>query len=206
MKNPPLVLPSVAPGARVGILGGSFDPPHLGHQLLALSFLAIEELDELWVIPCADHAFKEELTDFHHRFTMCKIAFARLNHVRVLDLENKLPIPNYTIETMKAILLARSDLRLLLCLGSDLVQGFTGWHQAEELVKIVDIGIFERANYPILSLPGPLQEAHIHRGYALPDAASTNLRDILRGQAQPLPSQFLDRGVLQYIVNHKLYG
>ena len=50
-------LPSVPKGAHVGILGGSFDPPHLSHQLLALSALALEPLDALWVMPCADHPF-----------------------------------------------------------------------------------------------------------------------------------------------------
>src|SRR5258708_38432850 len=99
-----LVLPTVKQNASIGILGGSFDPPHLCHQLLALSFLSLEPLDELWVIPCADHAFKNNLSSFPHRFAMCEIAFERIQKVLVLDLESKLATPNYTIETINAIL------------------------------------------------------------------------------------------------------
>ncbi|HXW53597.1 MAG TPA: nicotinate-nicotinamide nucleotide adenylyltransferase [Myxococcota bacterium] len=201
-----LVLPPLAFGARVGILGGSFDPPHLCHQLLALSFLAVEELDELWVIPCANHAYKAAATDFHHRLAMCTIAFARLNQVRVLDLEDKLPAPNYTIETLRAILNLRPDLKLLLCLGSDLIDGFPTWHEADEIVKLADIGIFERANYPIKTLPKILQGAHAYQGYALPDAASTNLRDVLSSQDRPTSKQFLDREVRNYITKNHLYN
>jgi nicotinate-nucleotide adenylyltransferase len=92
-------IPSVKSGAQIGILGGSFDPPHIGHQLLALSFMALEPVDELWVIPCANHVFKGALSAFSHRLAMCSLAFARLHNVRVLDVENHLTAPNYTLRT-----------------------------------------------------------------------------------------------------------
>src|SRR5690606_16507888 len=143
----PSILPVVKPSSHIGILGGSFDPPHICHQLLALSFLALEPLDELWVIPCANHAFKNDLTDFAHRLTMCTIAFGRIKHVRVLDLENHLEGPSYTIETINFILKHLPTINLHLGIGSDLVANFHAWHRAQEIVHKAQIVIFERTSY-----------------------------------------------------------
>lgn len=199
------MLPPVKSGSHVGILGGSFDPPHLCHQLLALSFLSLEAIDELWIIPCANHAFKGDLTSFSHRLTMCEIAFRRIAQVRVLDLESKLKAPSYTIETINAILSERPDLKLLLCLGSDLVDGFHRWHNAHEIARKVTISIFERMSYPVGSLPALLKNAHTHRGYALPDANSTSLRAFLNRRESSSTYPFLDLEVFQYIKDHQLY-
>lgn len=195
---------SVKPHAHVGILGGSFDPPHLSHALLALSFLALEKIDELWIIPCANHAFKRDLTNFEDRMRMCEIAFQRINHVRVLDLENKLSGPSYTIKTVETILTHRPDLKILLGIGSDLVPEFSTWHRAAELTARASIVIFERKPFTISSLPKELQTARIHAGYALPDVASTSIRDIFqRGQLRDC--NFLDHSVVEYIKAHRIY-
>ena len=111
-------LPEIKNGSSVGILGGSFDPPHLCHELLALSFLALEPITDLWVIPCANHAFKDNLTSFAHRLAMCKLAFSRLNNVHVLAIEENLATPNFTINTLEAILQKRPDLKIFFGLGS----------------------------------------------------------------------------------------
>lgn len=198
-------LPTVKSGSHIGILGGSFDPPHLCHQLLALSFLTLEPIDELWIIPCADHAFKDELTSFRHRFAMSEIAFKRLSAVRVLDIEKKLETPNYTIETIDAILQKRPDLKLLLCLGSDLIHSFHTWHNAALLAQKVKIALFERNTFPIASLPPLLKNAHIHRGYALPNTNSTAIRDFLARREKEEVCNFLDRDVFSYIKENRLY-
>jgi|SRR5579871_1424604 len=200
-----LALPAVAHGAYVGILGGSFDPPHLGHQLLALSAMAIEPIDALWVIPCADHAFKSGLIDFSHRLAMCQIAFSRITNTSVLDIESRLKPPNYTIATIDAILKVRTDLRLVLCLGSDLVTGFLQWHQAPQICAKVNIAIFERRSYPIGALPALLKNAAVHQGNALPDIASSSLRDAIWGTPKEKPNPLIDRNVLEYIKRHSLY-
>lgn len=196
-------LPRVKEGAHIGILGGSFDPPHLCHELLALSFLALEPIDELWIVPCANHAFKSKLSDFSHRFAMCEIAFSRLNQIRVLDIENTMPSPSYTIQTLNFILEKRPDLSIAFGLGSDLVSSFDKWHQASEIAKKASIVIFERESYPIGNLPTILSSARIHDGYRLPDMNSTTLRNFF--QKNQGTSPFLDRDVMRYIAEHRLY-
>lgn len=198
-------LPSVKNNARIGILGGSFDPPHLCHELLAVSFLSLEPIHELWVIPCVNHAFKANFsTPFSHRLAMCEIAFKRINNVRVLDIESKLKTPSYTIETITTIKKLRPDLDLMLCLGSDLIDSFHEWHRVQEITQSVDIAIFERSSYPIGHLPALLKNAQIHSGYLLPDTNSTKLRDFLP-KRDPAVKHFLDYEVLRYIEDHGLY-
>lgn len=197
-------LPVIKPNAHVGILGGSFDPPHLCHQLLALSFLALEPIDELWVIPCLNHAVKQVSTDFAHRLAMCEIAFKRVQQVRVLDIESHLLAPNYTINTLNFILHAKPDLTLHLGIGSDLISDFHTWHKAEEITNKAQIVVFERTSYPLHSLPTILASARIHKGYALPDIRSTTLRDFFRHKNGQTYS-FLDQCVARYIAQHHLY-
>lgn len=197
-------LPHVKTGAHIGILGGSFDPPHIGHQLLALSFLALERIDELWVMPCANHAFKGALSDFSHRFAMCKLAFARVDNVRVIDVEHHLPAPNYTLQTIEHILREQPSVHIHLGIGSDLIKDFTTWHGAAQLAQIARIVIFERATYPINDLPNVLKNAHAHRGYVLPDINSTSLRSSLRAIHDETYA-YVDRDVANYISEHRLF-
>lgn len=192
-----MILPDLKPSARVGLIGGSFDPPHKGHQQLAESFLAQEALDQLWIIPCGSHAIKNTVSDFSHRLNMCELSFADFKHVRVLDLEDKLPKPSYTIQTIKAIKASRPDLTLSFALGSDLAPNFPSWHQASELSSMVQWVIFMRENYP-LKLPDLLKRSRIHDKFIFPDTNSTNLRKLLC-QSQLEPSVF------NYINKHALY-
>jgi|HubBroStandDraft_6_1064221.scaffolds.fasta_scaffold330008_2 nicotinate-nucleotide adenylyltransferase len=189
-------------GSNIGLLGGSFDPPHLGHSLLALSFLALEPIDELWIIPCQNHAFKGCLNSFEQRFDMCKLAFSRINNIRVLDLENSIDPPNYTIKTLDLILSKRPDLNLFFAIGSDLITDFSKWHKPEEILKKTSVVIFERQNYPIKLTP-ILKNARIHQGYCLPDTNSTEIRaSILRDSST---HTFVDQKVREYINQNKLY-
>ena len=198
-------LPSVKAGAHIGLLGGSFDPPHVGHQLLALSFLALEQIEELWIVPCANHAFKGPLSLFSHRLAMCTIAFLRIRNVCVLDVENHLKTPNYTLQTIDHILSHEPSVNLHLGIGSDLVGTFARWHGAEQIAKKARIVVFERDSYPILQLPAALKTAHMHRGYVLPDINSTSLRDLSRRKNVDDPFAYVDRDVARYIDKHNLY-
>lgn len=202
--NPSFILPSAKPGAHIGIFGGSFDPPHLGHTMLGLSFLALEAIDELWIIPCNDHALKESVSPFHDRMAMCKLAFAHLERTQVLDLEHHLPAPNYTINTIQAIMAQRPDLRLSFGLGSDLLPGFERWHKASSLALLAQFVIFEREHYPCDLLPPLLKQARVHQGFALPDTNSTMLRENLRIRPEQLCS-LIDKSVQAYIKAQGLY-
>ncbi|HXW60873.1 MAG TPA: nicotinate (nicotinamide) nucleotide adenylyltransferase [Myxococcota bacterium] len=200
----PFSLPSAKHGARVGFFGGSFDPPHLGHMMLGLSFLSLELLDELWIVPCNDHAFKKTICAFHDRMAMCKLAFSQLQNTKVLDIEHHLPSPNYTINTIKAINAIRPDLTIIIGLGSDLIKSFDSWHQASSLASLAQFAIFAREHYPC-DLPSMLNHARVHDGYILPDTSSTALRESLSLEPKEKCS-LVDRRVQHYINEHNLYS
>lgn len=204
-NNHKFLLPPTKLGAHIGFFGGSFDPPHLGHMMLSLSFLALEPIDELWIVPCTDHAFKKSLTTFANRLAMCELAFSRLNNIRVLDIENHLAPPNFTINTIQAIKQTRPDLKLSIGLGSDLISSFSSWHEATKLVTLASFVIFAREHYSCDDLPDLLKEARVHKGYVLPDTNSTALREHLRVKPIDMIGPFIDHKVKSYIQAHKLY-
>ncbi len=61
-------------GMRVAVFGGSFNPPHVAHQFVALYVLETAGVDELWLVPCAKHTFEKLLAPFSHRLRMCELA------------------------------------------------------------------------------------------------------------------------------------
>lgn len=167
----PEKLPNAASGSRVGILGGSFDPPHLGHQLIALAALAATSIDTLWVVPCASHAFQKSLTSFEHRHRMCELAFSHLCNTHVLSIENTLPTPNYTIHTVEKILELRPDLSLSLVMGSDLMEHFDHWEGADKIRKLCQLSVFDRKTL----LPG-VQSSQIREAIQTGNHANLDLR------------------------------
>ena len=114
-------LPDLVGAGKVGILGGSFNPPHVGHALLAHAMLSTEDLDELWIIPVWQHPFGKDSVSFEHRMDMCRLAFSLLgNRVRILDIESVLPTPSYTVQPLSAIHAVRPGIKPTLIIASDI--------------------------------------------------------------------------------------
>lgn len=195
------ILPPAPPGTHVGILGGSFDPPHLCHQLLALSTLAIEPIEMLWIIPCADHPFQKKMTPIKDRIAMCKLAFGRLNkNVHVVPIEEYLPTPNYTARTLEIIHQLRPGIELYFTIGSDILPQITSWHEPEKLIQLCKIIIYLRDGFPVANIPQLLKNQIIHSGYTLPNIQSKYIRASLQTN-----QTMLDIKVKNYIKEHHLY-
>ena len=195
------ILPLAPPGSRIGILGGSFDPPHLCHQLLALSTLAIEPIEMLWIIPCANHPFQKKMSPIKDRIAMCKLAFGRLNkNVRVVPLEEYLPTPNYTARTLEVIHQLRPGIELYFTIGSDIIPQIVKWHEPEKIIKLCKIIIYLRECFPATNIPSLLKNQIIHSGYTLPNIQSRYIRESLRNN-----QTMLDKKVKDYIKEHQLY-
>jgi nicotinate-nucleotide adenylyltransferase len=199
-------LPPVKKNVSIGLFGGSFDPPHLGHTMLALSFLALEAIDELWVIPCAEHSEKIENAPFAHRLTMAEKAFKRINACRVIDIESQLASPSFTIDTVRTLKTLRPDLRFSLAIGSDLAKTFPTWRHATELVNELSIIVFSRSQHSLLSLPPLLKHASFHKDLQLIDVTSSRLRQSLQRRNEQENPCVIDRDVLAYIREKELYG
>jgi len=190
---------------RVAVFGGSFNPPHVGHQLAALWVLETAEVDELWLIPALVHPFEKALAPFEDRFRMCERAVAALGpRARVSDLEARLGGPSRTLRTIETLIEANPGVAFSLVIGSDLVAESSTWYGAERLRELVPFIVVGRqgrdpAARAAGSAPGDGAEA-----LAIPDVSSTAIRGALAA-GRPTGS-WVPRRVLEYIFEHRLYG
>jgi len=197
------VLPPLPESGRVGILGGNFNPPHVGHALLAHSILATENIEELWVVPVFAHPFGKESVGFDHRLAMCRLGFGLLgNAVRVCEIERELPRPSYTVQTLSALHAVRPGIKPTLVIGSDIVRELPDWREPEKLPILSRLVVVPRQGAPELEPPEDL-DVKIHRGFRLPKVSSTAIREALR-HGTYVEGLLVD-DVIAYIHKHGLY-
>ena len=104
----------------VAVYGGSFNPPHVGHAMVASWLLWTRRVDAVYLVPCFDHAFDKALAPFERRVAMCEAAAAEIDpRISISRIESELPTPSYTIHTLRALATREPDKRFRLVLGSD---------------------------------------------------------------------------------------
>ena len=151
-----IVLPST--DMRVAIYGGSFNPPHVAHQLAMTCVLATARprVDELWMVPTFKHPFDKQLAPFDDRVRMCELAARPFAAVRVSRIEEELGGESYTLRTIKALRERHPDDALALVIGADLLgerERWHGWRELETLVPFIVVGREGQADTGGLKLP-----------------------------------------------------
>jgi ADP-ribose pyrophosphatase len=197
------VLPPLPPSGRVAILGGSFNPPHVGHALLAHAILATEMVDEMWIIPVGEHPFGKDSVGFEHRVAMCRRAFGMLgDHVKIVEIEQVLPRPSYTVQTLSALHAVRAGIEPTLVIGSDIIPELPMWRDPEKLPVLSRLVVVPRQGAPEIERPDNL-DIKIYKGFRLPKVSSTAIKKALKhGETV---DGLLDRRVLDYIRDNELY-
>jgi nicotinate-nucleotide adenylyltransferase len=182
---------------RVALFGGSFNPPHLGHQLAALYVLETAAIDELWFVPCFKHAFEKALVPFDDRYRMCELAAQALGpRARVSDIERTLGAESRTLRTVRALEARHPAHRFSVVIGGDLETEVDSWYGADELRRAAPFIVVARA--------GATQAAQAPPGVAMPAISSTEIRTAL-GQGKPA-SGLVSRAVLDYVYACGLFG
>jgi nicotinate-nucleotide adenylyltransferase len=177
---------------RVALYGGSFNPPHVAHQLAALYVLETEPVDELWLVPVFKHPFDKALAAFEDRLEMCRRAAAALGaRVRVSDCERQLGGESWTLRTVKALQEQHPATAFSLVVGADLQGELDSWHGAEELRALCPFIVVGRAGFPG------------GRGPAMPAISSSEVRSRIAA-GHPVDA-LVPRAVLDYIGQRKLY-
>ena len=197
---------------RVGIYGGTFAPPHIGHVEAARAFMKQMRLDYLFVIPAAIPPHKK--LDFEidpiHRLAMCDLAFSGIDGVIVSDLELRRGGVSYTVDTLRE--LTAPDTRLFLFCGTDMFLTLDQWYQAEEIFKLCYPIYIRRENNPfitskILKKIGEYTEKYnaiVRRVVGDPIEISSSLvRKTLREGGDI--SKMVDPKVAMYIQDHGLF-
>jgi nicotinate-nucleotide adenylyltransferase len=132
---------------RLGIFGGSFDPPHIAH--IALAKHAIEQFDlaELRIIPTGDAWHKARtLTASPHRLAMTRLAFADVSQTLVDPREIDREGATYTFDTLQELKAEQPESDLYLFIGADQANAFKTWHRWQEILGLATVVVAERPN------------------------------------------------------------
>ena len=174
---------------RVALFGGSFNPPHVAHQLACLVTLELSGCDEVWMMPTFQHPFQKSLAPFEDRFEMCRRAAQHLGGVQVSRVEAELGGESRTLQTVKHLRRLHPAHAYTIVIGADLVDERKSWFGWDELEKMVDFFVIGRAG------KGPEPQ--------LPPISSTEIRGKLaRGEDV---SRVVPQSVLEYIAEKGLY-
>ncbi len=133
---------------RIGIFGGSFSPPHLGHLAAAKHFLRACSLDRLLIVPTAIPPHKEtrDLPSGEHRLALCRLAFSELPLAAVSDLEIRRMGKSYTYLTLRE--LSAPDTELFFLCGADMLLSLDSWKHPYELFSLAHFVSVSRSNDP----------------------------------------------------------
>ncbi len=133
----------------VGVYGGSFNPPHVGHALVAGWLGWTRRVDEVWLVPAFQHAFAKALAPWEVRVAACRaLAGAVGAHVSVVDIEARLPTPSYTIQTLDALALRHPGCQLRLVVGADVQSQRSQWRDWPRIAAEYAPVVVGRAGYP----------------------------------------------------------
>ena len=166
----------------VGLFGGSFDPVHHGHLLVAQAAAEVLELDEIRFVPAREQPFKvgEHVATAADRATMLERAIAGSPGMRVERIELDRPGPSYTVDTLRALREREPGTSLVLLVGSDAAMGVPRWHEAPELSRLARIVAFGRAGIAGGKLPAGIESITV----PAVEISSTVVRErVRRGQS-----------------------
>lgn len=193
---------------RLGVFGGSFDPPHLAHVALARAAVDQLGLDELRVLPTGQAWHKARaLSAAEHRLAMTRDAFAGVPHAVVDDRELHRAGPTYTVETLRELRSQFPDDELLLVIGADQAEALHTWRESAEILRLATIAVAARAR-PDPQAP-PFDTAALPPGSwravelpPMPVSATQVRARVAAGQGI---DQLVPPGVASYIDRHHLY-
>ena len=186
---------------NIGVLGGTFDPPHEAHLEIAERSQKQFKLDKVIFIPSGNPWQKRNSTPFTHRFEMTKILIQNSDSFQISDLENSEQIPSYTYETLKKLEYPKENLYFIL--GSDAAMNIKTWknyHQLSNLTQFL-IALRREDNSETLSKNFPFDYELID-GQKL-DLSSTGLREKL--EKNRMNNNELSSEIFNYIKQNNIY-
>lgn len=196
---------------RIGIFGGTFDPPHLGHLILASEVRYQLGLDRLlWVLtPQPPHKPGQPITPLDHRLAMVAAALADAPEFEISTVEIDRPPPHYAVDTVRLLREAYAGDALIYLMGGDSLQGLHTWKEPRELIRLLDgIGVMRRPEDEVdlsevaARLPGILPKLQIVRAPLL-EIASRDIRERVRTGAPY--RYYVHRRVFDWIEDEGLY-
>lgn len=186
---------------KVAILGGSFDPPHLGHLHVARTVRKVLHFDAVVLMPCFQHPFAKELSSAEDRLAMTQLMVEP--GISVSDVEIRRPAVSYTIDTLRSLSAEHPDNEYSWIIGSDQLMGFSKWKEWESIVRDFGLIVYPRGSVLPLDVPAGATLLQVPQVSTHPSSSSTVRQAIKHG----LPiDEYVTPEVEQYIIKHNLYG
>jgi nicotinate-nucleotide adenylyltransferase len=196
---------------RVGILGGTFNPPHLGHLIAAQEAYRELGLNQVMLIPAGipPHKPVDDEPGPEHRLELCRRAVGDDERFTVSDLELRRDGPSFTVDTLNLLRSQSPSDDLYLILGGDIAAGLPKWHEPERVLELATVAIAKRrgtAKAAVDDALAQLKGGERARFFQMPriEISSTMVRRRVRA-GQPI-RYFVPDGVMHYIESHGLYG
>lgn len=195
---------------KLGIFGGTFNPPHLGHLILAETAAEDLRLDRVFFVPAGKppHKTNRPLAAPEHRLAMVKLTAAYNSHFAVSGVDMDRPGPHYATDMVKIYREHYPHAQFYFLMGSDSLRDLLSWHAPAELISMTNLVVMQRpAIYPDLALltrvlPGLLEKVYFLDAPEI-EISSTVIVERLR-KKQSVRYQILD-SVLKYLTEHELY-
>jgi nicotinate-nucleotide adenylyltransferase len=130
----------------LGVFGGAFDPPHIGHRVVALDVCQRLDLERLIVVPAARPPHRTTTFPPDVRLALTRRAFADDESIEVSDVEYKSDRVSYTVDTLGLIRQATGATDLWLVIGSDQYAVFETWHQPERILELARLAVMRRGD------------------------------------------------------------
>ena len=196
---------------RIGIFGGTFDPPHLGHLILACEVYAQLNLDRLlWMLtPDPPHKKLRKISALKHRKEMVRLAIADNDNFELSLVEAERLGPHYSVDTVQIVCKRNVNAEIVYLMGGDSLRNLHSWHRPVDFIAACDeIGVMRRPDAEIDSLSltntlsGLKSKLHIVNAPKL-EISSRDIRHRIRAG---LPVRYyLLREVNEYVLGEKLY-
>lgn len=195
---------------RIGILGGTFDPPHIGHLILAEYARVMLDFERLLFVPAADppHKRDENKVAIQHRLAMLERAIADNDHFHISRVDIDRPGPHYSVDTVRLIAESYPDAELYFVMGGDSLRDLPTWYHPAEFIQLCKLAVMRRPDETVQ----PDMHEHILPGLAqrvvmidapLVGISSTMIADRI---GQRLSARYLvPDPVLAYILECRLY-
>jgi len=186
---------------KIGILGGTFNPIHIGHLILAEEIREKLKIDKIIFVPTylPPHKDNSNIADARHRYKMIKLAIKTNKYFSVSDIEIKRDGRSYTIDTLREFKRLYPHDELYFVTGSDLLKYLDDWKDLNEIIKMVKFVVATRPGYPLERMPAYISTMAIR-------AVDVSAFEIRKAIKENKSFRYLvPEAVLNYINKNKLY-
>ncbi len=201
---------------QIALFGGTFDPPHRGHQYIAQQLIKQHKADAVWFVPVKNHPFHRPMSPAEHRLAMLKevvtelrrelVSFATKKNISVDDIirietyELHHSSISYSYDTLEALSVQYPEHTFSWVIGSDNLESFHKWHKFQEILKKFSVLVYPRKNFS----PQPLYTGmQFLEGFPEVTISATEVRQKVADE-QDVKTDVLPK-VAEYIQTHQLY-